>query len=50
MHQEAIVTDGGGIFYSTMALELYAMLGIRKERIDPGEHWQNYAETDASRF
>ncbi len=31
---EAIVTDGGGIFYSTVALELYEMLGIRKERID----------------
>jgi hypothetical protein len=42
---EAIVTDGGGQFYSTIALELYEMLGIRKERIDPGEPWQNYAET-----
>ena len=42
---EAIVTDGGGKFYSTIALELYEMLGIRKERIDPGEPWQNYAET-----
>lgn len=42
---EAIVTDGGGIFYSTIALQLYDMLGIRKERIDPGEPWQNYAET-----
>jgi len=42
---EAIVTDGGGIFYSTVALRLYDMLGIRKERIDPGEPWQNYAET-----
>jgi hypothetical protein len=42
---EAIVTDGGGIFYSTVALQLYEMLGIRKERIDPGEPWQNYAET-----
>jgi transposase len=42
---EAIVTDGGGIFYSNIALELYDMLGIRKERIDPGEPWQNYAET-----
>ena len=39
---EAIVTDGGGIFYSTIALELYEMLGIRKERIEPGEPWQNY--------
>ena len=42
---EAIVTDGGGIFYSNMALELYDMLDIRKERIEPGEPWQNYAET-----
>ncbi len=42
---EAIVTDGGGIFYSTVALQLYDMLGIRKERIDPGEPWQNYVET-----
>jgi transposase len=42
---EAIVTDGGGQFYSTVAIQLYDMLGIRKERIDPGEPWQNYAET-----
>lgn len=42
---EAIVTDGGGIFYSNQAIQLYDMLGIRKERIDPGEPWQDYAET-----
>lgn len=42
---EAIVTDGGGQFSSTMANALYEMLGIRKERIDAGEPWQNYAET-----
>jgi len=42
---EAIVTDGGGQFYSTVALQLYDMLGIRKERIEPGEPWMNYAET-----
>jgi putative transposase len=42
---EAIVTDGGGQFSSTVAVQLYDMLGIRKERIDPGEPWQNYAET-----
>jgi len=42
---EALVTDGGGIFYSTVAIQLYDMLGIRKERIDPGEPWQDYAET-----
>ena len=39
---EALVTDGGGQFYSTQALQLYDMLGIRKERIDAGEPWQNY--------
>lgn len=39
------VTDGGSIFYSTVALQFYDMLGIRKERIDPGEPWQDYAET-----
>ena len=42
---EALVTDGGGQFYSAQALQLYEMLGIRKERIEPGEPWQNYAET-----
>jgi len=42
---EAIVTDGGTIFTSTQAMQVYDMLGIRKERIDPGEPWENYAET-----
>lgn len=42
---EALVTDGGAIFYSNQAIQLYDMLGIRKERIDPGEPWQDYAET-----
>jgi transposase len=42
---EALVTDGGGQFYSSQALQLYDMLGIHKERIEPGEPWQNYAET-----
>lgn len=42
---EALVTDGGGQFYSGVALQLYDMLGIRKERIEPGEPWMNYAET-----
>ena len=37
---EAIVTDGGGQFYSTVALQLYDMLGIRKERIDAGQPWR----------
>ncbi len=42
---EALVTDGGGQFYSNVALQLYDMLGIRKERIDPGQPWQDFAET-----
>lgn len=33
------------IIYSNMALELYEMLGIRKEKIEAGQPWQNYAET-----
>lgn len=33
---EALVTDGGAQFYSNQAIQLYNMLGIRKERIDPG--------------
>src|SRR6266849_8428139 len=41
---EAIVTDGGGIFYSLRALAIYDALDIRKERIDPGRPWQNYIE------
>jgi len=45
---EALVTDGGGQFYSTVAVQLYDMLGIRKERIDPGQPWENYAETLSS--
>ena len=42
---ELLVTDGGGQFYSSQAMQLYDMLGIRKERIDPGQPWMNYAET-----
>ena len=42
---EAIVTDGGAIFTSNMALELYEMLAFRKERIEAGQPWQNYAKT-----
>ena len=41
---EAIVTDGGGIFYSLRSLAIYEALDIRKERIDPGQPWQNYIE------
>jgi len=37
---EAIVTDGGGIFYSTQAFQLYDMLGIRKERIEAGKPYR----------
>ncbi len=41
---EAIVTDGGRIFYSLRALAIYEALDIRKERIDPRQSWQNYIE------
>jgi hypothetical protein len=39
------VTDGGGIFYSNRAVAIYEALDIRKERIDPGQPWQNYIES-----
>ncbi len=42
---EAVVTDGGGIFYSLRALAIYEALDIQKERIDPGQPWQNYIES-----
>jgi putative transposase len=40
----AIVSDGGGIFYCNQALDVYAALGIRKERIEKRQAWQNYIE------
>jgi hypothetical protein len=39
-----IVSDGGGQFSSNQALEVYAALGIRKERIEPQQAWQNLIE------
>lgn len=42
---KAIVSDGGSIFYSTQAMQVYAALGIGKERIEKGQPWQNYIET-----
>ncbi|MEA2598748.1 MAG: putative transposase [Thermomicrobiales bacterium] len=42
---EVLVSDGG-IFYATQAKAIYAALGIRKERIDRGQAWQNYIETN----
>src|SRR5260221_12277921 len=41
----AIVSDGGGIFYSNQAIDVYAALGISKERIEPRQAWQNYIES-----
>jgi putative transposase len=41
---EALLSDGGGIFRATQAQAIYAALGIRKERIDPGQAGQNYIE------
>ena len=37
---EAIVTDGGGIFYSNRTMAIYEALDIRKERIDPRQSWK----------
>jgi Integrase core domain len=37
---EYLVTDGGRIFYSTIALQICDSLAIQKERIEPGAPWQ----------
>jgi transposase len=42
---KAIVSDGGGIFYSNHAMSVYQALGIEKKRIDKKQAWQNYIET-----
>jgi putative transposase len=42
---KAIVSDGGGIFSSRQALDVYAALGIEKLRIDPRQAWQNLIES-----
>jgi transposase len=39
-----MISDGGGQFHSNQALEVYAALGIRKERIEPRQAWQNLIE------
>jgi len=41
----AIVSDGGGIFYCNQAMDVYAALGIKKERIEKRQAWQNYIES-----
>jgi hypothetical protein len=33
------------IIYSNRAVAIYEALDIRKERIDPGQPWQNYIES-----
>ncbi len=40
-----IVSDGGGQFYSNQAIDVYSALGIRKERIEKRQAWQNYVES-----
>jgi len=42
---DALVSDGGSVFYANAALAIYEQLGIRKERIEPRQPWQNYVET-----
>lgn len=41
----AIGSSGGGIFSCNQAMDVYAALGIRKERIEPRQAWQNYVES-----
>ncbi len=39
-----IGSSGGGQFQSNQAMDVYAALGMRKERIEPGQAWQNSVE------
>jgi len=41
----AIVSDGGAIFYCKHAMDVYAALNIEKKRIDKKQAWQNFIET-----
>ncbi len=41
---KAIVSDGGGIFYSHQAMDVYAALGIEKLRIEKRQAGQNLIE------
>ncbi len=41
---KAIVSDGGGVFYCRQAMDVYAALGITKERIETRQAWQNLIE------
>lgn len=41
---KAIVSDGGAIFYCRQAMDVYAALGITKERIETRQAWQNLIE------
>ncbi len=45
---QAIVTDGGSVFRANRLVEVCRVLGIRRERIEQGQPWQNYIETHFS--
>ena len=47
---KAIVSDSGGIFYCNQALAVYKALGIKKERIEKRQAWQNYIEAHFNIF
>jgi len=42
---KAIVSDGGAIFSCNQAMDVYGALGIKKERIDKRQAWQNFIES-----
>jgi hypothetical protein len=45
----AIGSSGGGIFSCHQAMNVYASLSIRKERIEPRQAWQNLIEAHFTR-
>lgn len=42
---KSIVSDGGAIFSCNQAMDVYAALGIKKERIEKRQAWQNFIES-----
>jgi putative transposase len=43
---ETLISDGGSVFRAGQAMAIYRALGITHQRIDPGQPWQSYIETN----
>jgi transposase len=43
---ETLISDGGSVFRAGQSMAIYRALGITHQRIDPGQPWQSYIETN----